>query len=104
MLVEGIITAILVLTVASSCDSRRRDTFGLTPLMVGFSVTACHYFAVRSPALTVLVELDLELVRGLSVLLQVRVTGSSMNPARSFGPALFANNWNKHYVRTAAAD
>ena len=25
-------------------------------------------------------------------------TGGSLNPARSLGPAIFANQWEKHYV------
>lgn len=46
ILVEAIITAVLVMTVCSSCDAQHK-THGLTPLMVGLAVTACHYFAVR---------------------------------------------------------
>jgi glycerol uptake facilitator-like aquaporin len=32
------------------------------------------------------------------VLLGVPVTGASMNPARSLGPALLADAWDHHYV------
>ena len=31
-------------------------------------------------------------------LLGVGVTGASMNPARSFGPALIAGFWDNHWV------
>ncbi|KAL3858942.1 hypothetical protein ACJMK2_009191 [Sinanodonta woodiana] len=71
--VEFCITFVLVLTVFASCDKRRKDLGGSFPLTIGLSVTMCHLFAVR-------------------------FTGSSMNTARSFGPALVMGIWSNHWV------
>ncbi|XP_076470710.1 aquaporin-5-like [Babylonia areolata] len=71
--VELFITFVLVFTVFASIDSRRRDLNGSTPLSIGLSVTMCHLFAVQ-------------------------YTGSSMNTARSFGPAVVTGFWDHHWV------
>jgi glycerol uptake facilitator-like aquaporin len=44
--IEMLITAVLVFTVFASCDGKRTDLNGSTPLTIGFSVTVCHLFAV----------------------------------------------------------
>ncbi|KAK3607007.1 hypothetical protein CHS0354_023406 [Potamilus streckersoni] len=71
--VELCITYILVLTVFAASDKRRKDLGGSVPLAIGLSVTMCHLFAVR-------------------------FTGSSINTARSFGPAVVMGIWKEHWV------
>lgn len=71
--VEILITFILVFCVFASVDGRRADLNGSTPLSIGLAVSVCHLFAIK-------------------------YTGSSMNPARTFGPAVITNKWQHHWV------
>lgn len=71
--VEAIITFILVFTIFSCVDSSRKDLGGSFPLQIGLAVVVGGLFG------------------GI-------FTGGSMNPARSFGPALITGNWTNHWI------
>ncbi|XP_052815128.1 aquaporin AQPAn.G-like isoform X2 [Mya arenaria] len=71
--VECFITMFLVLTVFAACDTKRTDLGGSFPLSIGFSVTMGHLWAVE-------------------------YCGSSMNPARSLGPAVVMDIWDDHWL------
>ncbi|KAK2175376.1 hypothetical protein NP493_737g02067 [Ridgeia piscesae] len=73
MLVEAWITAILVLTIYGSTNDNRKDTLFMPTIPIGFAIT-------------------------LGILTGWKYTGGSMNPARSFGPALILNLWTHHWV------
>src|SRR3972149_2300704 len=72
VLVEAILTFVLVFTVfATAMD--RRGLGNAAPIAIGFAILIDHFVGVP-------------------------LTGASMNPARSFGPALVANEWDDHWV------
>jgi len=72
VIVEIILTFILVFAVfATAID--KRGLGHVAPLVIGLAVLIDHFVGVR-------------------------LTGASMNPARSFGPALVAGEWDDHWV------
>ncbi|XP_077340438.1 aquaporin-2-like isoform X1 [Lithobates pipiens] len=71
--IELLLTLQLVLCIFASTDDRRTDNMGSPALSIGFSVTFGH-------------------------LLGIHYTGCSMNPARSFGPAVITGNFTAHWV------
>lgn len=72
VLVEAVLTFMLVFAVfATAIDPRGMAS--LAPIAIGLAVLVDH-------------------------LVGLRLTGASMNPARSFGPALVADVWDNHWV------
>ena len=72
VLVEAVLTFVLVFTVfATAIDPR--GMANLAPVAIGLAVLVDHFVGVP-------------------------LTGASMNPARSFGPALVADVWDNHWV------
>jgi aquaporin rerated protein, invertebrate len=65
---------ILVLCVFGVCDENKPDSRFVGALAIGLTVTLGHLGVVA-------------------------YTGSSMNPARSYGTAFVSGNWDNHYVR-----
>ncbi|XP_061871526.1 aquaporin-2 [Colius striatus] len=71
--VELFLTFQLVLCIFASTDERREDNLGSPALSIGLSVAVGH-------------------------LLGIRYTGCSMNPARSFAPAVIVGDFSDHWV------
>lgn len=71
--IEFFLGFVLIFVVCGVCDGNKPDHKSTAPLAIGLTVTLGH-------------------------LLAVDYTGSSMNPARSFGSALVANNWSDHWI------
>jgi MIP family channel proteins len=73
--IEIFCTMILQLVVAAATDDRQRDHFssGLAPLAIGMAVMLAH-------------------------MISIPVTNTSINPARSFGMAVVADEWDDHWV------
>uniref|UniRef100_A0A8C5LTE0 Aquaporin-2 n=1 Tax=Leptobrachium leishanense TaxID=445787 RepID=A0A8C5LTE0_9ANUR len=71
--IEVVLTLQLVLCIFASTDSRRNDNVGSPAISIGLSVVLGH-------------------------LLGIYYTGCSMNPARSFAPALITGNFVYHWI------
>ncbi|KAM5179908.1 aquaporin-5-like [Mantella aurantiaca] len=71
--VEIMLTLQLLLCIYASTDNRRDDNVGSPALSIGLSVVLGH-------------------------LVGIYFTGCSMNPARSFGPALVVGNFSAHWI------
>lgn len=70
---EFMLGFILVFVVFGVCDENRHENKSIGPLAIGLAVALGH-----------LAALD--------------YTGSSMNPARTFGSAVISNHWDNHWV------
>lgn len=73
IVMEVIITFLLVLVVHAVTDAKRSDTRGWAPLAIGLTIVVAHMAAVP-------------------------ITGSSMNPARTLGPAVVEDMYQNVWV------
>ncbi|KAM7352019.1 aquaporin AQPAn.G-like [Cochliomyia hominivorax] len=71
--IEFFLGLVLVLTVFGACDANKPESKYTAPFAIGMSVTLGHLGTIR-------------------------YTGTSMNPARTFGTAYATNNWDSHWV------
>ncbi len=72
LIVEVVLTFTLVFVIFTTAVDKRGPS-AIAPLAIGFTVLIIHLIAVP-------------------------LTGASVNPARSFGPALAAGQWANHWV------
>lgn len=73
VIVEVILTFVLVFVIFATAFETRGGLGNVAPLAIGFAILIDHFVGVP-------------------------LTGASMNPARSFGPALVAGEWTDHWI------
>lgn len=73
VVLEAILTFVLVFTIFATAIDPRSTIGNVAPLAIGLAILIDHFIGVP-------------------------LTGASMNPARSFGPALVAGEWTDHWI------
>ncbi|MDB6122494.1 MAG: family channel protein [Pedosphaera sp.] len=88
--------------VANGTPDLGKDILPMTGIIVEIVLTFFLVFVVYGSAVDVRAPKIGALAIGLTVALDIMfggpISGGSMNPARTFGPALASGHWNNHYV------
>ncbi|KAI4828451.1 hypothetical protein KUCAC02_022542 [Chaenocephalus aceratus] len=95
LVVELFITFQLVFTVFSTCDHKRNDLKGSSSLAIGLSVIIGPPVCCTNIILPINASDQRKTLAGLFP--QIPYTGASMNPARTFGPAMVTWSWDHHW-------
>ena len=80
------------MTIFACIDNKRSDLGGSFPLTIGFAIVVGSLIGV------IFWMIFFCLIDNNQFFKQGKFTGGSMNPARSFGPALIENHWNNHWI------
>ncbi len=96
-LIEFVATSFLIFTVCSVWDPRNAETNDSTALKFGLLISALSISAVSLEIFSYSWVFGLILIPFI-ISLQGPFTGASLNPARSFAPALLHQVWKDHWV------
>ena len=89
-IMEMLLTMLLVLVVyATAVDKRNNSSPMLPPLLIGLTVTVAHLVCIPYTGWGFHHSIPSD---------KIFFPGTSINPARSLGPAIIKNQWDDHWV------